>query len=352
MSKNSNLYFSNVVISNNPLNTAKTNILNNFDKEYELNSLSDVYDPEGTRFAYEFKENKILITYSPTHKFCINTIQNIQTKYLNSKIIYISNNVPNFFDDYYSDNLICFGVSNNEISKENLIVFTLDKIKQKKLDKIADHIVKLYTKHYVHIIFDLSVMENKYAPSLLNNKKNDNGINLQDIELLFSKLKVLNIVALDVINYNLNIDTTDIKFRIMCETARIPLIKIFDFKERSINIFNENTKFLIWRPLEQEDSDDIGWYILRNISIDDREKYINEIDNNTDINKRVKVLTFIDKENDGTIDKTIDICITTTTIAEQQNKNYYCANFTNDYTLFADEKINMAFELLNTFENE
>ena len=86
---------------------------------------------------------------------------------------------------------------------------------------------------------------------------------------------------MDITNYDIERknDDCDRALKVTCETARLPVKIIFELKENSFNIFNENSKFLICRPLMQTEPTDSGWYIFRNITENDNESRMTQISN-------------------------------------------------------------------------
>ncbi len=114
-------------------------------------------------------------------------------------------------------------------------------------------------------------------------------------------------------------------------------------KEYSINIYNENTRFLIFKPVDElcnpneiDIGDDYGWYILRNIPKELKEELFKEIEDDS-----IKIITINENNTD------IDIMVSSSTINEQNNKCYYTSSSYKDCTLYPDEKISMMFELIN-----
>lgn len=102
--------------------------------------------------------------------------------------------------------------------------------------------------------------------------------------------------------------------------------------EKKYRIFNEDSKFLIYRSAEQIDNDDVGWYILMGISIEQRKEYLNSL--NKDQIKEIEI-------GDNTM------YLTWTTMNEQNNKSFNNTTSIIDCTLFPQEKEFMGFELLN-----
>ena len=105
-----------------------------------------------------------------------------------------------------------------------------------------------------------------------------------------------------------------------------------NYNKKKYRIFNEDSKFLIYRPAQQIDNNDFGWYILMGLCIDERKKYLNSLNN--------------DKIKEIIINNNI-FYITWTTINEQNNKSFNNSSSILDFTLFPQEKKIMGFELLN-----
>jgi hypothetical protein len=113
-------------------------------------------------------------------------------------------------------------------------------------------------------------------------------------------------------------------------------------KEKKINIFNECSKFLIWRPIEQEAKEDVGWFILRNIPLDVRERLIEHIGNEN-------IISFETEDDDGL---PVDAYVTVTTMADQQERTYCGTTNIHDCVLYPAQKVYAMFEILNTNENQ
>ena len=124
-----------------------------------------------------------------------------------------------------------------------------------------------------------------------------------------------------------------------------------DIEEKKINLFNENSRFLIFRELKQKSEDDIGWYILRLISMTDRMKILEYIQDDKIyvINLNEFGIELFDNDNDNDSDELIDneILVAATTIDDQNKKTYYLSKSIMDCTLFPQEKFLMGFELVN-----
>lgn len=222
---------------------------------------------------------------------------------------------------------------------------------------IMNKIIKEIDSNPVAIVFDMSVFNINIAPCVIR-EEFKNGLDLDQLKIILEKLYEMNkeynnIKMIDITGHYLSLEDTSPAFRVTIETITKIYSKIFDMKEYAINIYNEHTRFLIFKPvaelcIESENiynndiidinqiGDNYGWYILRNISKEDKEEIFKEIENDS-----IKIITINDNDND------IDIMIASTTIDEQNEKCYYTAKSYKDCSLYPDEKISMMFELIN-----
>lgn len=104
-------------------------------------------------------------------------------------------------------------------------------------------------------------------------------------------------------------------------------------KDNGIRIFNEKSKFLIFRPTELVDEGDYGWYILRGLGINLRKQILEKLDNDSIIDFDIGEHSYF---------------ITTTTMEKQNKMNYLVNKKLLDLVLFPDEKRDMCFELINS----
>lgn len=214
--------------------------------------------------------------------------------------------------------------------------FTNKKINILGIDNIIDIIKKMIGNRPVHVSLDMKVFNEQLIKSVI--PTNREGLNLEQVENLLFGIKN-NIVSMDIAEFNPEIgDSNDV--RITRETIRYLLSRTFDIKEKQINIFTEDSQFLIYRPLEQDDPDiDIGWYLLRGLTIKDKEELMKTIPNDTIIS--------IELDGDETIENGTYL-ITKTTMNEQNSKSYGTSETIQDIVLFPQEKICMGFELINS----
>jgi hypothetical protein len=222
----------------------------------------------------------------------------------------------------------------------------MKQIRSKGIKNIVKSVINMIGDDPVHIVFDMAVMSHASCPYITRFLKDTdidtsilNGLTIGELEELLISLPK-KIVGLDIVGFNFESNVSDRAYRITCEIAKMPLKHILNITEKKINIFSEHSKFLIWRPLDQDNALDIGWYILRGTTLDMREEIIKELssEDNDD-----KIISFdIDGEH---------VLVSTTTILEQQEKTYYMASSIYECALMPEEKIDMLFELLNTPQN-
>lgn len=248
----------------------------------------------------------------------------------------------------------------NILLNSNVIYYPYMNFK-KNPSYIMDKIIKEIDSNPVAIVFDMSVFNINIAPCVIR-EEFKNGLDLIQLKIILEKINEMNkehnnIKMIDITGHYLSLEDTNPAFRVTIETITKIYSKIFDMKEYAINIYNEHTKFLIFKPVAElcvekeninDDYDDIidinligdnyGWYILRNIPKEYKEKIFKEIENDS-----IKIITI----NDNDTNNDIDIMVTSTTINEQNDKCYYTAKSYTDCTLYPDEKMSMMFELIN-----
>lgn len=246
----------------------------------------------------------------------------------------------------------------NILLNSNVVYYPYNNLK-KNPSYILDKIIKEIDSNPVAIVFDMSVFNENIAPCVIR-EDFKGGIHIDQLNIILQKLYEMNkihnnVKMLDITGHYLSLEDTNPAFRITIETITKIYSKIFDMKEYAINIYNEHTRFLIFKPVgelcvenqeteETEDNfidinkigDNYGWYILRNIPKEDREEIFKEIDDES-----IKIITINENGED------IDIMISSTTIYEQNEKCYYTSASYKDCTLYPDEKISMMFELIN-----
>jgi hypothetical protein len=124
----------------------------------------------------------------------------------------------------------------------------------------------------------------------------------------------------------LNIITTD--------TIKHILKEIFNIQEKSVNIFNEKTKFIIFKRID--DDDPIGWYIMDNIDNETKEQVLHHINYNDII-----TIDITDQS------QSYSAMVSVSSIEDQQTKSYYTSSNTYDCCLYPIEKVSMMFKLID-----
>jgi arginase family enzyme len=386
-----------------PQISAKNHIYNKFD--YEVSDLLyDNYDDDSIPIIYNFLykyitsllKDKIIVTLSPDPSISGSTVSALAERYItihnesnspkyssNLKILYFTStphirsqyseiNVQSLSNSIVS-NLLCetdftytkhkLVLSTNQfimiginpqiidendkdiLNNKDIVYFTLDQIRKKSMSNVIRSISDLVLDDPVHVIFDMSVMNNEVAPCVTRFLDKSptgkiDGLTISELEEALIMMNKKNIVGLDITSFDLRIKDTEKIYRLTCEVAKIVLRHLLNITERKINIFTENSKFLIWRPVDQSSHDDIGWLILRSVSLEIRERILASIDDN--------IITLSLTTDDDTEE---DVYITSTSMLDQENKSYYTAESIYDCALTPEEKLNMMFELINTNEN-
>jgi arginase family enzyme len=268
-----------------------------------------------------------------------------------------------------------------KMSLHNMKYFTLSTIRKKGIESICKYIMNQINDDPVYFIYDLSVLSFETAPCvfrMLGTKEKKitdiDGLKNEEIIKIFNIFKSLNIIGLDITGYNLKKNTPDIPFKITSQCAKNALIYLLGIKEKKINVFNENTKIVICKPidnienwenksyfsdntirknaidkikdaLEEEDiqynsddeeeyeENDIGWYIMRGLSTELKEEIIQKLLENDD-----NIIMY----NTGTE----HLYISFTTLEDQEKISYYTANSIKDRALTPAEKVNLIFSQL------
>lgn len=289
------------------------------------------------------------------------------------------------------------------------IIFDLDRIRERGIDRIMRFIQNRFKNQKIHVVFDMSAIDVSIAPSVLRfnvvqNIEDESGPakSLEEMNHIFRGLtreEVLrimecvstikeesNLESFDLVNYNFSIE----EYREHAHPGNVITSKIMldilncvsDFTHHSLNIFDETSRFLIWKKIPpvftnevdedlyiNYDKDPKGWFILRGVDLDTRNKIIshftklkNEI-NDTDSNAMIDsnlnndlTQTFLKLEYpierfefpDDDEDEILDVLISVTTPMEQNLKSYYSSTSYLDRCLMPGEKVNMTFELLAT----
>jgi len=216
------------------------------------------------------------------------------------------------------NNIVMLGIDNTSdvdlLNEYEIEHYTIDKIKSLGFETILDVLNDMLNGFPVHVCFDAKVFKN---------------IDSEKMNMLINKLKS-NIVSMDIIEYD-PLATSKIESQQTCKDIQDIIKILVDGKDKSINIFTEDTYFLIYRNVAQRNPHDIGWYVLSNMSLQDRENILRYIPDD-------EILT-MDIDGD-------DILVTKTTMNEQNKKTYFFARTINELALYPDEKESMCFKLL------
>lgn len=219
--------------------------------------------------------------------------------------------------------------------------YSIQTLRKKGIKKIMESIVTDYKNDNIHIVIDLSCLALKYAPCVIrqNEIKNKDGFDIEELNLILTSLKeVDNINSVDITGYNFgdkkNTEIHNVANKITINSIESILSVFINNYKKTLNMFNENSKFLIWKKLN--DVEPIGWLILRNMTNEVKQHIINAIIDDQIIN--------IPVSDD---DETYEAFVTTTTMKEQQERSFYTSNNVTDCCLYPGEKLNMMFELLN-----
>jgi arginase family enzyme len=206
--------------------------------------------------------------------------------------------------------------------------YTCNKIKQLGNEVMMEIINEFIDDAPVHIVLDMKVFDKSICTSVI--PINNNGLLDKHVLPLLFGLKD-RVSAMDLVEFNPCVGNP-IDVRNTRELAKRCLSEALSIEKSSINIYNEHTRFLIYRPTIQDGLEDYGWYILTGIPTDFKEEIMKSIDNDT--------ITTIDIDDE-------EYLVTTTTMNEQNNKSYYKTVNVLDTVLFPNEKISMMFELVN-----
>jgi len=201
--------------------------------------------------------------------------------------------------------------------------FNLNLMKKKPI--ISKKLINDFSNTPVYVIIDMSAIDYK--------QENSSKLNFKKITFLIDILKNLNIVCLDLINYKLTDEKESIK---LGQIGKILMKDLMNIKETKINIYNEYSRFLIFRPSTQIIVEDSGWYILRGIDNETNERLLKSINHDSIIEEEI--------ETNGVY---MTILISTTTMEEQNKKSYFIDHTITECILFPDEKMDMLFELVN-----
>ena len=354
---------------NNNDNNIYDYIKTTYDKTFENESLDDI-----KKYILDLDQNIIPITISNDKSILMSTIGALNVRNNGQNKIIILTDVPlmNLYDCTFPNNncvlsyllslkqinncqhdyttndkqiliktnqIMLIGLNENMSDNEldsllnkEIKHFTMDRIEKIGIEKVCisiDNLTDNIINTNIHLIINLKCLSETIVP--INDTTNiTKTLNHIQLNQLLSCITKYNVIGIDIIIPDVfNVPN---KMIITAETIHSILIKLFNIK-KSINIYSEHTRFLIYRNMDQDDFyDDIGWYILREIPNDLKETLISAI--GTDI----KSIQLDDTDT--------DYLVTTTSIKEQELNSYYTAVSVYDLCLFPQEKQFMMFELI------
>jgi arginase family enzyme len=243
------------------------------------------------------------------------------------------------------ENILLLGLNDNVLCTDdiqtmennNLRYFTLNQLRNKTLKNVMEYIKDFIDDCPIHVIFDMSVMSILYTPAVFrfidqekDLEKQVDGLDDKEIIYVFEELSKHKLVGLDITGYNLKMEMQEKQMMVTSYCAKLPLIHLLKLKQNKINVFTNDTKFLIFQPV---DDPEIGWYILKGLTIELEDKLIKELELKGD---NIKQFIFGDD----------NVFITTTTVSEQKAKSYYDATSMYDCVLIPAEEQQMIFYLM------
>ncbi len=263
---------------------------------------------------------------------------------------------------------------NDDCVNDDIVNFSFDVVRKKGIKSVLDHILSKHVNKHIVCLFSLDVFDETICPSVNRNKKaivpnndtNDddivnllddersiitdrktnNNFNANDINEIANCLKD-KIQSLIISNFNFTIDNNVGYFsRITSEVIQILYKTIMNIKECRLNVFNQHSRFLIFRPFEQSDVSDVGWYILRFLNSVQKNLLLSKIPDDTIMILNIEDLGDIQNDDNDDDIELDEVMIATTTIDEQNKKNYYTATDTMDCCLYPQDKLCMTFELV------
>jgi len=313
---------------------------NTFDKIINYETESDIVR------NIDFKSNKCLVTFSSDYNVSKIIIQQMINLNSNLFVIKLSTNY-NLKDIVISDsNLIYFGLNDNLIENLQFRNYNRDMIYSNQFEKILKIVSSTINGNPVYIDIDLNVFNEKLSPKCYRiNNETSIDMDYYKLRLFLNYFSKLNVIGINIAGLDVNFTDIDIKNRIQIETIQQIYGKILNIKEKKINIYNENSRFIIFKPMEEiyindfdedENVDQYGWYLMRNLDGPTHDDILSKIKDGEIISIKIDI--------EG-IEK--DILISSTTMADQDLMSYYSADDYSDKRLYPDEKFDAIFNLIS-----
>jgi len=317
-------------------------------EQYDYSIVKDMYnkyDLDNRPLTYKLLEEhikqiavnqKIVIISEDTNLSSITS--NAYTKLVDSITVYVSTNPISM----EKTETIYFGIDKDMVSEKLETNITFEKIKQIGLMKACKIIKNMCSGRNIHLSIDLRSLDPTIAPSVKRQSSCTKYLSLEDIKIIIKEFHA-SVSYLDILGFDESLDDSRFKYtKVTGEICKLIIRNIFDINEKSMNIFTEDSRFLIYRPVKQLFEDDKGWYIVRFLTLQEREIYLKYLIDN------VITITIDNTINDNEINKELEVYVTSTSMQEQNSKSFYAAKSIYDYCLFPVEKLSMTFELLNT----
>jgi len=243
-----------------------------------------------------------------------------------NQIMVIGLNEQNY-PEYINDKLITYNISH----------FTNERIAKIGIDKLIYSMNNFISNSPTHVIFNLNVFSDNIFPSVIR-KNPSKLISFDDLNKICNMLKYKNIVGLDIVGFNASFDDPTKKASLItAEYVRQLFSNILQIKHKKINIYTEDSKFIIYKQIEC--MQDVGWRILKNIPNESKELLMQYIGSD------IKTITVQNDEGDDE-----DVFVAVTSMVEQNAKSFYTANDISDLCLLPDEKVAMMFEMIKDSE--
>ena len=252
---------------------------------------------EYTHMVPIFELQQILKPYDTSERIAVitsdsNVSQITHEQYSDLVSIYVSNS-PSFIGN---DNVVYCGLTDRD-SQDFTNYFTAAKIRQVGVAEIVEDIRRNSCGKLIHLIIGI-----------------ENELQTNEIIDLIFELKTIGIRCIDIITNNQ-----------IPEITQYLIDSVFENTKKEVA---EDTRFIIYRPVEAIDEHDIGWYILR-VTYEELETYLKYL---------IDTIITIETDNE-------EVFITSTTVGEQNKKKYETCTNILDYCLFPHEKASMVFEL-------
>jgi|SaaInlStandDraft_3_1057020.scaffolds.fasta_scaffold11938_3 hypothetical protein len=236
---------------------------------------------------------------------------------------------------FSSNNMFYFGIDNTtdeeDIVLQELAIeyYPLKSISEKDFKEQICEVIEPMKDSYLHVCFNVDIFDSVPA------------YKFEDIFGLMGpyidSMEIIGLPKIDKLDTKskkdkkVNRERKKIKYTL--KSVQNCISWVLNKKQKNINIFSEDSTFLIYRPREQTNKEtDIGWYIMRGMTLEQR----------NELSKRITDDEIISKDIEGT-----EYYITKTSVNYQNSNLYYTAKTIFDTVLFPQEKESMVFELIN-----